>query len=516
MFPANIKIYKSLDPSHIMLREIIEQLFNLQQEKLLNEEESIRNTKFREETINQEILLVNKILKEESMEENIILEYITTSEIDEEKDYLISYQEYEQLKKEKYLIEGIRNIFHKEIEELKIQLNILEKSLREELLNKNQKDLQSKIFSNITIIINKISSQEKEIKKYLEIIKNLKYDKKSVEKGRVYAQKMISGPLSKAILPALTLNIFKNDKAKFKVKIEGLENIPKIGSCIIAPHHHHAAVDPIIIKAIIDRPIFFMASTETFLVSKSYGNFLKSIGTIPFTRDDGYRKRITPPKLKEKVLAYNNPNNESLIRAIRHLEIGDVLVIFPEDDAKVFFPTYKREKDSNGRDVEFVEPKTGIVYLAYAVKKKDNINIEGEGARGDSNLKKVKFKKNVTVVVQDPKAKAAGPTVITCDGPLTIDYEKNIAHFKENVVAQDARGKLSADIMDVYYNKVSRQVAKIVALGNVVIENPDGNKTYSDSVIYLADEGRIILGGDAEALYFGGDQNDGDIFNATT
>jgi hypothetical protein len=36
----------------------------------------------------------------------------------------------------------------------------------------------------------------------------------------------------------------------------------------------------------------------------------------------------------------------------------------------------------------------------------------------------------------------------------------------------------------------------------VVIENPDGNKTYSDNVIYLADEGKVILGGDTEALYF--------------
>ena len=141
--------------------------------------------------------------------------------------------------------------------------------------------------------------------------------------------------------------------------------------------------------------------------------------------------------------------------------------------------------------------------------KKDNINIEGEGARGDSNLKKVKFKKNVTVVVQDPKAKNAGPTVITCDGPLVIDYEKNVAHFKDNVVAQDSRGKLTADTMDVYYNKVSRQVSKIVALGNVVIENPDGNKTYSDSVIYLAEEGRIILGGDTEALYVSGNSQSG-------
>jgi LPS export ABC transporter protein LptC len=138
--------------------------------------------------------------------------------------------------------------------------------------------------------------------------------------------------------------------------------------------------------------------------------------------------------------------------------------------------------------------------------KKDNINVQGMGAQGDSNLKKVTFKKNVTVVVQDPTDPNNGPTVITCDGPLLIDYEKNIAHFKKNVVAQDNRGKLTADTMDVYYNRVSRKVSKIVALGNVVVENPDGNKTYSDSVVYLADEGKIILGGDTEALYFGGDE----------
>ena len=133
--------------------------------------------------------------------------------------------------------------------------------------------------------------------------------------------------------------------------------------------------------------------------------------------------------------------------------------------------------------------------------KKDNINVKGLGAKGDSRLKKVKFDKNVTVVVQDPQAPAQDPTIITCDGPLVVDYEKNIAHFKDNVIAEDLRGKLTADVMDVYYNKVSRRVSKIVAVGNVIIENPDGNKTFSDNVIYLADEGRVILGGDTEALY---------------
>lgn len=145
--------------------------------------------------------------------------------------------------------------------------------------------------------------------------------------------------------------------------------------------------------------------------------------------------------------------------------------------------------------------------------KKDNINIEGMGASGDTHLKKVKFKKNVMVVIQDPEDQAASPTTITCDGPLIIDYEKNIAHFKNHVAAEDTRGILKADLMDVYYNKVSRRVSKIVAMDNVVIENPDGNKTYSDTAIYLADEGRVILGGDTETLYYeGGDRLGEEIF----
>ena len=140
------------------------------------------------------------------------------------------------------------------------------------------------------------------------------------------------------------------------------------------------------------------------------------------------------------------------------------------------------------------------------VVRKNNINVDGIGARGDTNLKRVKFKKNVTVVVQPDKGSNEDPTVITCDGPLEIDYNQNIAYFKENVIAKDHRGTLYADLMDVYYSKENKKVSKIVARGNVMIENPDGNRTYSDSVIYLADEGRVILGGDTEALYAGGSQ----------
>lgn len=139
--------------------------------------------------------------------------------------------------------------------------------------------------------------------------------------------------------------------------------------------------------------------------------------------------------------------------------------------------------------------------------KKDNISIEGLGARGDSRLKKVRFRENVTLVVRNPESESTVPTIITCHGPLIVDYDLNIARFYENVIARDGRGRLRADAMEVYYNKHSQRVSKIVASGNVVVDNPDGNQTYSDTVIYMAEEGKIILGGDVEALYLEGSQS---------
>ena len=150
---------------------------------------------------------------------------------------------------------------------------------------------------------------------------------------------------------------------------------------------------------------------------------------------------------------------------------------------------------------------------AQAEVKKDNISVEGLGAIGDSRLKKVKFRKKVTVIVKNPESQTGKPTVITCDGPLIVEYDQNIARFHDNVVAEDERGKLRADTMDVYYNKTTRRISKIVAVGNVTVENPDGNQTLSDSVTYLAEEGRIILGGDTEAVYKSGSKSVSDTFN---
>ena len=133
--------------------------------------------------------------------------------------------------------------------------------------------------------------------------------------------------------------------------------------------------------------------------------------------------------------------------------------------------------------------------------KKDNIHIEGMGATSDSQLNKVTFKKNVTLIIQDTESEKKTPTIITSDGPLEVDYKRNSAHFSRNVVAKHEQGTLTADYMDVIYEKETRRVSKIIARGNVVVVSKEGNKTFSDNAIYLAKEGRIILGGDVDAYY---------------
>lgn len=149
-----------------------------------------------------------------------------------------------------------------------------------------------------------------------------------------------------------------------------------------------------------------------------------------------------------------------------------------------------------------IHPSERQIETDIAAKmKKDNIDIEGTGAASDSELRKVTFKKKVTVVVQDPKAKSETPTVITSEGPLVVDYKRNIAHFSDHVIAEDAQGKLTADYMDVFYSAEAHRVTKIAARGNVIVESKEGNTTYSDTAIYLAEEGRVILGGDVEAQY---------------
>jgi len=154
---------------------------------------------------------------------------------------------------------------------------------------------------------------------------------------------------------------------------------------------------------------------------------------------------------------------------------------------------------------------------AEKVSTSDTVNIErqnmtavGQGAEGEPNLKKFSLKKEITVQIkpeENPvKEKEAlkDRIVITCDGPLEVDYEKNIAVFKNNVSVDDGTMQLYSDVMDVFFltakdtkSKTKDSVStidKIVARGNVKIVR-DENISYSQEATYLAKDKKIILSG---------------------
>jgi LPS export ABC transporter protein LptC len=167
------------------------------------------------------------------------------------------------------------------------------------------------------------------------------------------------------------------------------------------------------------------------------------------------------------------------------------------------------------------------------VTTKDKVNIEREnmvttayGAEGHPNLSQIKLERDVMVKLNQSAADKQkedsneGKTVITCDGPLAIDYEKNIATFNNNVKVDRGDLLIYSDKMDVYFNKdksalpeektnsmMGTKVDKILAHGNVRIIRGD-NTSYSEEAIYTtADKKITLLGKPRLVIYSAEDLN---------
>jgi LPS export ABC transporter protein LptC len=178
------------------------------------------------------------------------------------------------------------------------------------------------------------------------------------------------------------------------------------------------------------------------------------------------------------------------------------------------------------------------------VTTKDMVNIErgnmvttASGAHGEPDLKKISLEKDVTVNInpaaeeksQDQEMNVKKKIVITCDGPLQIDYDKNIATFNNNVNVDTQDAIIQSDIMDVYFGKagagkdtssskkvnsdvgstlggsaMGSKIDKIVARGNVKITRGE-NVSYSDEAAYSALDKKIILSGKPKLIIYSGE-----------
>jgi LPS export ABC transporter protein LptC len=132
---------------------------------------------------------------------------------------------------------------------------------------------------------------------------------------------------------------------------------------------------------------------------------------------------------------------------------------------------------------------------------RDNIEAEGVGAVGKTDLKQFSLNKEVQVDINSESQGQMKKTTIICDGPLDIDYQAQTAIFNNNVKATDGESELYGDKMTGYFDKDTKKIAKIVVEGNVkIIRGQD--IAYSQQAIYEAETQKISLIGRPQLIIY--------------
>lgn len=107
------------------------------------------------------------------------------------------------------------------------------------------------------------------------------------------------------ILRPLFLIFFK---ITMRLKVEGLENVPKTGGALMVSNHIHN-VDPVLLESVFPRPVRFMAKKEVF--------------PVPFA---GWVARMTDSFPVDR----GNPDRSALRAAQIRLDGGVLVGMFPE------------------------------------------------------------------------------------------------------------------------------------------------------------------------------------------
>jgi LPS export ABC transporter protein LptC len=165
------------------------------------------------------------------------------------------------------------------------------------------------------------------------------------------------------------------------------------------------------------------------------------------------------------------------------------------------------------------------------VTTEDAVNIEREnmiasalGAVGQPNLRKVSLQKEVQVQIDQMQLiDQSGPSqksriVITCEGPMEIDYQKSVATFNKKVKVDTSDATIYSDVMEVHFAKsekkksdissalepaasMATQVDKIMAYGNVTIIQGE-NISQSNEAVYTASSNKITLSGKPKLVIY--------------
>jgi len=135
---------------------------------------------------------------------------------------------------------------------------------------------------------------------------------------------------------------------------------------------------------------------------------------------------------------------------------------------------------------------------------RDSMEIEAKGLSADTQLRKADFKEDVEASFLDEKRQEK--TVITCTGPLEIEYSLGQAVFNKDVVATHPQAKMFSDKATLFFDPESKAIIKIVSEGNVKIVR-EGNTTFSQKATYFSKEQKIVLEGRPRLIYYQEEDN---------
>lgn len=159
------------------------------------------------------------------------------------------------------------------------------------------------------------------------------------------------------------------------------------------------------------------------------------------------------------------------------------------------------------------------------VSTQDKVNIERENlfttavgvvAHPDLNALKLEKEAKVRLLAEGESEMIKDETVVTCDGPLEVDYRANVAKFHNNVQVTRKDLVIYCDTMEMYFNskqddnvqemgsqekeKMKKEafsgssIDRLVCRGNVRIVKGE-NISYCQEAVYTALDGKIVLTG---------------------
>jgi len=135
----------------------------------------------------------------------------------------------------------------------------------------------------------------------------------------------------------------------------------------------------------------------------------------------------------------------------------------------------------------------------------DHMLLRGRGARGRTNLKLAVIERDIEMVLNpsDQDLPRPGPkqVKITCDGPLSFDYQNHIATFEQNVHVKDPSGDLYSDKLVAYLDETTHTIRYAEATGHVRIHQ-NQNTAHSERAIYEPAIGKITLVGRPSLLVY--------------